>query len=481
MKLSCALVAGAVAAPEADLVDQLPGFNKTSFKVYSGLLDVPGPINGYDSLRIHYQFHTSLGNPSADPVVVWHQGGPGGSSIVGAYLEMGYFQVSSDGTYVNPFSWNRVANMLYMESPAGSGQNYGYSQCIKGGKAVRCSWDDVNQGEAYAHTLSAFMKAFPEFANNDLYLSGESYFGQYGPNIAHYIVNNEPFKSGLNLKGLALGNACWGGDAHSVACNGPNSERNDVELYFGKGLFSPKLYKQIQAACKFPDTNGLKCQALLLEMRRQVGPHDVYNIYDNCPATNDFLDRTGKDMTWLLTTLREGMADPAGTHETLTQMNGGYPYHCKSINGISQWLVRDDVRKALNLADATPGASGFAYSSSGPASVTLYPELVKKLRILIFNGDADSCVPYIGNEEWIGNLESQGVLKEKSPWTPWYTSNKATPAGYVTKYEIPEADTDFSFVTVRLSGHMVPEFRPEAGYQLFKDFIDAGKKQDIVV
>ena len=70
--------------------------------------------------------------------------------------------------------------MLYLESPAGSGESSGFSTCISGGKAVSCEWDDVNQGEAYAHTLQAFFKAFPEYGNNDLYLTGESYFGQYG-------------------------------------------------------------------------------------------------------------------------------------------------------------------------------------------------------------------------------------------------------------------------------------------------------------
>ena len=74
----------------------------------------------------------------------------------------------------------QVANMLYLESPAGSGESSGFSTCISGGKAVSCEWDDVNQGEAYAHTLQAFFKAFPEYGNNDLYLTGESYFGQYG-------------------------------------------------------------------------------------------------------------------------------------------------------------------------------------------------------------------------------------------------------------------------------------------------------------
>ncbi len=48
---------------------------------------------------------------------------------------------------------------------------------------MECSWDDVSQAEAYAHSLAAFKKAFPEFASNDLYLTGESYFGQYGPNV----------------------------------------------------------------------------------------------------------------------------------------------------------------------------------------------------------------------------------------------------------------------------------------------------------
>ena len=34
-------------------------------------------------------------------------------------------------------------------------------------------------------------------------------------------------------------------------------------------------------------------------------------------------------------------------------------------------------------------------------------------------GDADACVPYIGNEEWIASLETSGVLAEKEAWRPW--------------------------------------------------------------
>ena len=88
-----ALLLVSSAAPEGDRVTGMPGFDFTNlpFEVYSGYLTVPGPfeLNAYDSLEIHYQFHTSQGSKS-DPVVTWHQGGPGGSSIeVGLYTEMG--------------------------------------------------------------------------------------------------------------------------------------------------------------------------------------------------------------------------------------------------------------------------------------------------------------------------------------------------------------------------------------------------------
>ena len=72
--------------------------------------------------------------------------------------------------------------------------------------------------------------------------------------------------------------------------------------------------------------------------------------------------------------------------------HGGYPWSCGGYPaGSRDYLGRADVMKALHIAD--PGASVFHYHSSGPASVTLHPELAKKLRVLIYNGDADACVP----------------------------------------------------------------------------------------
>mmetsp|Transcript_50796 Transcript_50796/g.120696 ORF Transcript_50796/g.120696 Transcript_50796/m.120696 type:complete len:527 (-) Transcript_50796:177-1757(-) len=474
-----------------DLVQELPGFPPAAswgFKAYSGLLEVPGPVCGYDALRIHYQFHTSQSDPSKDPVAIWHQGGPGGSSIdTGLYGEMGAFQVGDKvhGNYLNPYAWNKVANMLYLESPAGSGGSDGFSQCIQGGKVVACHWNDKTQAEAYSHTLLAFFAGFPEYAKNDFYLTGESYFGQYGPNIAHFILNHEPFKTKINLVGIAAGNACWGGTESCVACNGPSSSRLDVENYFGKALFSPRLKAQIDKECDFATSYSgggsgpfacdsdhklsEKCHQLLSEMRKQVGPHNVYDIYDNCPNTQQYLATVGRDMHWLTNELRQGLTNPAATREALLNISGGYTWDCGG--NVAGWIKSAEVKKALHLDQEEGSGSGFSYDSSGPASITLWPELATKLRVLIYNGDADACVPWVGNEDWVFGLETQGVLKETAPWSPWFTSNKASPAGYITKFQSSNAQLDFAFATIRLAGHMAPTFMPDASLVMFSTFL----------
>ena len=60
-------------------------------------------------------------------------------------------------------------------------------------------------------------------------------------------------------------------------------------------------------------------------------------------------------------------------------------------------------------------------------------------------------------------------LVEKAPWQPWYAEkgSQKAPAGYVTTYSVPgktfpSKGPDASFLTIRLAGHMVPTFQPEA-------------------
>ena len=112
--------------------------------------------------------------------MTWHSGGPGAGSVgPGAYTEIGYWHLTNNMTLVeNPFAWNRVANVLYLDSPAGSMTGFmplvAYGACKDMSmRIVNCTWNDVTQAEAYGHTLKAFFAAFPEYAGHDYYMTGE--------------------------------------------------------------------------------------------------------------------------------------------------------------------------------------------------------------------------------------------------------------------------------------------------------------------
>ena len=182
-----------------------------------------------------------------------------------------------------------------------------------------------------------------------------------------------------------------------------------ADMYYGKGLSSKDNYEDIQAACKWPETPSPACDKLLGEQSRQVGPHNIYNIYDNCQAAKDFVATTGLTMyqvqqalhteldTGVSATATLGAAlGPGHPHAELLASagpTGGYPWACGGNAAVKAWLTSAPAMKALHIEQ--PGRSNFSYYSSGPASITLHPELSKKVRMLIYNGDADACVPYV--------------------------------------------------------------------------------------
>lgn len=72
------------------------------------------------------RFFEARRSPEKAPLVLWLNGGPGATSMQGALRENGpcFIADDSNSTYLNPWSWNNEANVLYIDQPLHTGFSY---------------------------------------------------------------------------------------------------------------------------------------------------------------------------------------------------------------------------------------------------------------------------------------------------------------------------------------------------------------------
>ena len=101
--LLCACVLFANAAPESDEVTSLPGWpGELPSKIYSGFVSAGVDTQDGVTYNMHeqYFFVESENDPKNDPVIVWTNGGPGCSGMLGFLLELGPFHFEAENNYV---------------------------------------------------------------------------------------------------------------------------------------------------------------------------------------------------------------------------------------------------------------------------------------------------------------------------------------------------------------------------------------------
>jgi serine carboxypeptidase-like clade 2 len=162
-------------------LDALPGWPATTnFSMYSGFIKV-----GNTSKNIHYVFLESMSaNSTADPLVVWFNGGPGCSSMLGLLQETGPYVLENGAAEytANPWPWNKETNMLYIEQPAG----VGYSTCDNSSAPQDCNHTDLSSSEDNLQVLLGWFERFSDtpYKRNQVFIAGESYAGVYVPYLS---------------------------------------------------------------------------------------------------------------------------------------------------------------------------------------------------------------------------------------------------------------------------------------------------------
>jgi len=153
-------------AIEADKVSSLPGFSGKLPPQYSGYLDISG------GKHLHYWLVLDESNSTDSPLVLWFNGGPGCSSLDGFFYEHGPFRIDTSGATptlsLNPHRWNLIANVMFIEAPAGVGLSY--ADTDEGNNN-----DDKQQAIDNFEGLLKFYDGFPEFRKKKNYLSLENH------------------------------------------------------------------------------------------------------------------------------------------------------------------------------------------------------------------------------------------------------------------------------------------------------------------
>jgi hypothetical protein len=85
----------------------------------------------------------------------------------------------------------------------------GFSYCDT---PAGCRHTDTSTAQDNLAAVKSFLAAFPEYARNEVWITGESYAGVYVPSLAFAIYNynkGAPAQP-VNLKGIMVGNGCIG-------------------------------------------------------------------------------------------------------------------------------------------------------------------------------------------------------------------------------------------------------------------------------
>ncbi|GAB2286879.1 Protein cbp3, mitochondrial [Dionaea muscipula] len=382
--------------------------------------------HSHDARMFYFLFESR--NSKEDPVVIWLTGGPGCSSELAVFYENGPFKIANNLSLVwNEYGWDQASNLIYVDQPTGTGFSYSTDR-----RDIRHTEDGVSD-DLYDF-LQAFFRAHPEYANNDFYITGESYAGHYIPAFAARVHRGNKANEGIhiNLKGFAIGNGLT---------DPAIQYRAYTDYALDMGLIKKPAYNSInkilpvcETAIKLCGTDGtlscmaayFVCNTVFSSIMALAGDTNYYDIRIKC----------------------EGSL-------------------CYDFSNMESFLNKKSVKTAL-------GVENIDFVSCSP---TVYqamlvdwmrnlevgiPALLEDgIQLLIYAGEYDLICNWLGNSRWVHAMEWKGQ-KDFTAASEVSFEVDGSEAGVLKSYG------PLSFLKVHDAGHMVPMDQPKAALEMLK-------------
>ncbi|KAJ5711565.1 Peptidase S10 serine carboxypeptidase, partial [Penicillium malachiteum] len=443
-----------------------------------------------------------------DNLIIWLNGGPGCSSLIG--LTTGNGPISFDGNSTrlveNPYSWTKLGHVLYVDQPVGTGFSMA-SSLVKSNEQVTAD---------FVLWLHEFLRWFPYLLSKNVHMMGESYAGIFVPYFAAALMEGN-YSLPINLRSMSLGDGSWGNAAamSSVA--------------MGKYMHTQKNRLNVSAdiLSAFASADKICGFEMVLKEANTYPPEGKIRIPGDPEWINyrrrrslDLARRDGSGLGVLDGTCDEDPSTPAEVRASILKSScygacatfstaENYMYasesstcfsiydlthNCSTINPIpllEKYFSQKDVQSALHISgsgtytacnDTILATLEGASLSVEPPEYEILPSLVTNhsVSLHIYNGELDMLINHVGTELSLQNMTWRGAQGfQQKPTTAFY-ANDATPDRQVSSSQgaragIWAAERGVSYHLFEGAGHSVFATKQRQMFAFVRDVVVEGK------
>jgi len=432
--------------------------------------------------NLFYWFFESRSDPANDPFILWMTGGPGCSGQLALFVENGPYHVDANQQVtLNPNSWNTKANILFIDQPVGTGFSYDTSITDLG--VTNEAEMALNMWEFFQHWFAAHGK----YSKLRFFIAAESYGGHYAPALAHMIQMKNAAGEGasINLAGVMIGDGlvdpynqysqypAFARSVQHAAGFGPDGiSKGRLELMEG-GLAT---CLPLIATCEnWNTTCDRNCLSPVTKDGSCAPPKgsSVPCCYDNtgAPCLNQTLKYLACTNAYDMCNLEE-LIPIQGTGVNLYDVRQKCAVKplCYDFSAVTTWLDAhhaelgakkanwQSCNRAVEIKLVMAGDWMLGFQQYLP------PLLADKIPVLIYHGDQDFIVNWLGGKAWTHAMQWTGKAGFNAASNVTYTVGGSAAGSY-------KSHQGFTFMKISGAGHLVPHDKPEVALDMVNRFM----------